>query len=228
MHITDKSKYPRGETMSKKILLILLFILSISILSCGNTSTEITDSNTNKDNTDKSTIVTTLEISELRIGNQVWTAYNYHPDLFPSHVSSGISYENNTAYSDTYGMLLTYDEAVLSCPEGWHIPTLAEWQVLFDYLGGNNIAGGKLKSESMWDSPNLGELNDSGFNALPAGGASMNHQFDGLGWSAHFWSATADEGLFYVPTLFNDSTAVNIISISGQMYASVRYIKDSI
>lgn len=57
------------------------------------------------------------------------------------------------------------------CPVGWHVPTNAEWTLLTDYLGGEFVAGGKMKSTGTqyWLSPNAGATNESGFSALPAG-----------------------------------------------------------
>ena len=57
------------------------------------------------------------------------------------------------------------------CPEGWHMPTKKEWQNLLDYLGGSQIAGGKLKETGTvhWKPPNTAATNETGFKALPGG-----------------------------------------------------------
>ena len=68
------------------------------------------------------------------------------------------------------------------CPAGWHIPTKEEWITLIDYLGGSNVAGGKLKSKEYWDPPNTGATNEYGFTALPAGGDQLN--------ATGFWSSS--------------------------------------
>lgn len=54
------------------------------------------------------------------------------------------------------------------CPR-LDIPTDAEWTTLTTYLGGSNIAGGKLKEANLahWYSPNTGATNETGFTALP-------------------------------------------------------------
>ncbi len=36
------------------------------------------------------------------------------------------------------------------CPTGWHVPADAEWAILIDYLGGEQIAGGKLKETEQY------------------------------------------------------------------------------
>ena len=74
------------------------------------------------------------------------------------------------------------------CPMGWHIPNRNEWKTLEDYLGGSNIAGGKMKSTSYWSGSNAGATNASGFSALPAG-----RHHNGMLWfkeSAFFWGST--------------------------------------
>lgn len=108
-----------------------------------------------------------------------------------------------------YGALYTYAAAIGDnwardkvdnqgvCPEGWHLPTDAEWTELTDYLGGNSVAGGKLKETgiSHWNKPNLGATNESGFSAL-SGGIRYNFlgTFDSAGLSGHWWSATESSG----------------------------------
>lgn len=82
------------------------------------------------------------------------------------------------------------------CPEGWHLPSKAEWDELVNHLGGGSEAGGKLKEAGTehWVSPNTGATNESGFTALPAGSfhiPGFNHL---IGENAYFWSATTDQG----------------------------------
>ncbi len=81
------------------------------------------------------------------------------------------------------------------CPEGWHVPSDAEWTELTDYLGDN--ASGKLKATGtieagtgLWYAPNTGATNETGFTALPAGGAARNGSFYYIGYHVYFWSAT--------------------------------------
>ena len=76
---------------------------------------------------------------------------------------------NNAIYGKLYNWYAVIDSRGLA-PLGWHVPSDKEWYTLIDYLGGVDIAGGKMKSvSSLWISPNTGATNSSGFSALPGG-----------------------------------------------------------
>jgi len=100
--------------------------------------------------------------------------------------------ENNAAI---YGRLYTWFSATDSrnvCPTGWHIPTDSEWTTLINYLGGENIAGGKLKEvgTSHWISPNTDATNSNGFTALPGGYRHFSGSFEDFGYFGRWWSST--------------------------------------
>jgi uncharacterized protein (TIGR02145 family) len=78
------------------------------------------------------------------------------------------------------------------CPVGWHVPTDAEYTLLTDYLGGESVAGGKMKSTGTqyWQSPNTAATNESGFSGLPGGGRYSNGTFNLIGESGYWWSST--------------------------------------
>ena len=78
------------------------------------------------------------------------------------------------------------------CPAGWHLPSDAEWTELTDYLGGESVAGGKLKETGTthWASPNTGATNETGFTALPGGNRGSNGTFGDIGGGGSWWSAT--------------------------------------
>ncbi|MEG1555355.1 MAG: fibrobacter succinogenes major paralogous domain-containing protein [Bacteroidales bacterium] len=76
------------------------------------------------------------------------------------------------------------------CPDGWHIPSNIEWTQLTDYLGGEAVAGGKMKStSSLWNSPNTDATNSSLFSALPAG-TYDDTNINNSGINTIFWSST--------------------------------------
>lgn len=153
----------------------------------------------------------------VKIGAQWWMAEN----LKVTHYRSGqaipnvtdtlewvnlsssayCNYDNDVNNVTTYGRLYNWyalDDNRNIAPAGWHVPTDAEWQILVDYLGGDAVAGGKMKAtgtvqsgDGLWYGPNEGATNESGFSALPGGYRSSN---DGncyeLVGGAYFWSAT--------------------------------------
>jgi uncharacterized protein (TIGR02145 family) len=81
-------------------------------------------------------------------------------------------------------------------PTGWHVPTDAEWTTLTTFLGGESVAGGKMKETGTthWVSPNTSATNESGFTALPAGFRDGNDgTFGSLGYYGNFWSSTQSD-----------------------------------
>ena len=79
------------------------------------------------------------------------------------------------------------------CPEGWHLPTSYEFDLLRLAVGGTSISGEVLKSTSGWDDYDgeSGNGTDSfGFSALPAGYGNLNGYFDNDGKYANFWTST--------------------------------------
>ena len=115
-------------------------------------------------------------------------------------------YDNSSSNKDTYGALYNWAAAMNGassssanpsgvqgvCPDGWHLPSDTEWTELTDYLGGLDVAGGKMKETGTvhWVSPNTGATNSSGFTALPGGYRHMIGNFSIIGWQAFFWSST--------------------------------------
>lgn len=77
------------------------------------------------------------------------------------------------------------------CPTGWHVPSDNEWTTLITYLGGENVAGGKLKAGTAdWGSPNIGATNESGFTALPGGVCYADGDYSGIGGDGFWWSSS--------------------------------------
>jgi uncharacterized protein (TIGR02145 family) len=78
------------------------------------------------------------------------------------------------------------------CPTGWHVPTDAEWTTLVNFLGGESIAGGKMKSmgTQYWNTPNNGASNSSGFSGLPGGYRNNEGPFANVGNVGTWWSST--------------------------------------
>ena len=106
-----------------------------------------------------------------------------------SYYNNAVS--NNAIYGKLYNWYTTKGDTL--CPTGWHVPTDAEWTTLTNYLGGEGVAGGKMKATgtAYWNDPNTGAINSSGFSALP-GGYRLNGggSFGSIRDDAFFWSAT--------------------------------------
>lgn len=105
------------------------------------------------------------------------------------------SYGDSSGNAGIYGRLYTWYAVTDSrkiCPEGWHIPSDSEWETLKSYLGGENIAGGKLKEANLthWESPNVAMTNETGFTALPGGYRDYEGNFVSLYKSSYHWSST--------------------------------------
>ncbi len=146
----------------------------------------------------------------VKIGTQVWMKENLnvthysngdsiprtHPDsVFWCDLKIGAycDYADDSANSIVYGRLYniyTLRDSRNLCPVGWHIPSDSEWTVLTNYLGGENVAGGKMKEagNTHWIVPNVVATNSSGFTALPSGAIYDDDIFDGAGWATGWWS----------------------------------------
>jgi uncharacterized protein (TIGR02145 family) len=147
----------------------------------------------------------------LLIGDQCWlkenlnvgTMINGTEEMTDNSVIEKYCYDNDPANCEIYGGLYQWNEMmqytiILSlqgiCPDGWHLPEDGEWIILSDFLGGVEIAGGKMKEvgTTHWKSPNVGATNESGFTALPGGDRSYIGSFENLADNAFFWSSSED------------------------------------
>lgn len=192
----------------------------------------------------------------VHIGTQVWMKQNLRNTRYKdgssiaypgsnnnawnnNHSGSYAWYNNDSAtYAATYGALYNANAAISEklCPAGWHVPSETEWSDLRDYLGGESIAGGKLKAtgtisngDGLWQSPNTGASNISGFSAIPAGMRGNNY-YDGIGISSSYWSNTKDDwhlGFYkhWTVHLGYNSSVMSIYSSYDESGLSVRCLK---
>jgi uncharacterized protein (TIGR02145 family) len=150
----------------------------------------------------------------VKIGTQVWmednlrtTHYNDGTDIpnvidntawfaltTPGYCWNDNDISNKALYGAFYNWYSVGTEKL--CPIGWHVPSNAEWLLLINNLGGESIAGGKMKETgtSQWWSQCYGANNISGFSALPAGGRVTN-DFNQAGGITYFWSSTEIYGI---------------------------------
>jgi uncharacterized protein (TIGR02145 family) len=140
------------------------------------------------------------------------TTYGY---LYNWYAAKGIATAGSTTYKNI-------------CPTGWHVPTDAEWTTLTDYLGGVSVAGGKMKStSSLWNSPNTGADNTSGFTALPGGYRNNDGSFHSISYNAFFWSATENgSSNAWYRFLYEFIGNVSRINSNRSVGASVRCLRD--
>jgi len=184
----------------------------------------------------------------IKIGDQWWMAENLKETRYRNgdqvpNVTSGSEwanlstdawcvYENSDSLAEIYGYLYNFNAVKDSrsiAPQGWHVPSDAEWTTLIDYLGGDSVAGGKMKETCTvhWNSPNTGATNESGFSALPGGyrsSSSGNYRY--LGEIAHFWFSEPDSSGHQGRLLTNDHSSVGSYGGSQRGGFSVRCVKD--
>ena len=113
-------------------------------------------------------------------------------------------YENTTANGTTYGKLYNWYAVAgihdnnantpnkILAPTGWHVPKDTEWTTLTTFLGGESVAGGKMKltGTSLWTTPNTAATNESGFTGLPGGCRYNDGTFDDIGRNGGWWSSS--------------------------------------
>jgi uncharacterized protein (TIGR02145 family) len=151
------------------------------------------------------------------IGNQTWMAENlktakYNDGTVIPNVTNAnqwsndtigawVYYNNDVINNAKYGKLYNWYAVSLTtngnknvCPTGWHIPTDAEWTVLTDFLGGDSVAGSKMKEvdTTNWKSPNTNATNSSLFTGLPGGERQRDGNYFNVGSNGYWWSSTED------------------------------------
>lgn len=180
----------------------------------------------------------------VQVGYQCWMQENLNYETGTSWC-----YYNSSAYCDTYGRLYNWNTIMNGsfssnlipsgvqgiCPDGWHLPSDAEWCIVTQYIdstvdcnitgyNGTN-AGTKMKSNWGWSSGGNG-TNESGFNSLPSGSMGIYH-FDDLFLFSYHWSCTEDypEYAWLIKMNYGLPTIGRYFSAKNRGY-SVRCLKD--
>ena len=160
--------------------------------------------------------------------NTMWGAWDQDPGYTTSPKYCWFNNDEAT-YRCLYGALYNFPAAEV-CPTGWHVPSYGEWNTLINYLGGKNLAGGRMKEIGFihWNNPNSGATNESGFTALPGGGRASNGIFSNTGSGGSWWTSNSD-GLYEACAVFL-SYETNYIHVDWMYYKtngrSVRCLKD--
>ncbi|TVQ92678.1 MAG: hypothetical protein EA393_03270 [Bacteroidetes bacterium] len=184
------------------------------------------------------------------IGTQTWMAENLRTTKYNDgspipnvtdrdeweYLSTGAycNYDNSNdaAIIRTFGRLYNWHALNTGkiAPNGWRVPTDDDWDILIDYLGGPDIAGGKLKEAGTkhWRTPNTGADNETGFTALPGGQREGNGNFEVFGFDGYWWSITeSGTARAWRRHLLYDMNSIRRNGTSKLSGQSVRLIKDN-
>lgn len=186
----------------------------------------------------------------VKIDNQVWMAENLN-----FKTDNSFCYNDSAEYCEKYGRLYTWAAAVDSvgtwssngkgcgynkrclqtypvrgvCPSGWHLPDITEWKTLFAAVGGQSIAGKKLKVTGGWKGllPDITNEDAFSFSALPAGQWAGSLEYMSEGSETHFWSSTMGDSNKVFEIYLDDSIdSVYMFVRSSWIGFSVRCLKD--
>jgi uncharacterized protein (TIGR02145 family) len=152
----------------------------------------------------------TKDYKTVKIGNQIWMTENLNVDRFRNRdiipeaktatewelagenkQPAWCYYNNDPVNGKKYGKLYNWyavNDSRGLAPEGYHIPSDSEWTTLTTYLGGENIAGEKMKSIIGWNENGNG-TNSSGFSGLPGGKRGSYGTFNYVGKVGDWWSS---------------------------------------
>jgi uncharacterized protein (TIGR02145 family) len=215
----------------KTAITLLLLVAIYTIISCSNA---------------------TNDIASVKIGTQTWTAKNLDVSTFRNgdpipevksdeewvkagneKKSAWCYFKNDPANGVVYGKLYNWyavnDPRGLA-PEGWHVPSDAEWTSLTTFLGGEDVASGKLKEigTTNWVTPNAGATNETGFTALPGDNRSGNGSFSMLGYTGYWWSSTMQSaGIAYFRDIYYSNSVLARRYDNMNIGLSVRCVKGS-
>lgn len=212
----------------------LMFTMSVVLMACS-TPAEVVDQS-----------IPTQD--EVVIGTQTWSTRNLDVSVFRNgdqitHAASDAEWQeatknktpawcyynndpsNAVRYGKLYNWFAVIDQRGLA-PQGFHVPSDQEWNALIQTLGGDENAGGALKSLTGWNG-DVTETNSSGFYANPGGSRRYDGSFNYFGSFGNWWSTTEDDSTFaWARNLSMDDNDVNRYSLHKTKGLSVRCIKD--
>jgi len=209
--------------MKTKIAILLLVICSIPVVllsqSAGNQPAAISGKGIDSASC-KPFDYGGITYHTIMIGSQCWMSDNLNIGKWVNTVGSqkiGDSgniekycFGNDFVQCDHWGGLYQWGKLMKFskeagtrgiCPQGWHIPASKDWKTLIRFLGGEEEAGGKMKSTLQWKVPNVGATNSSGFSAIPGG------YFDG---TVNKWHDLYVQGYYWSSEIVSETQAVGI------------------
>jgi uncharacterized protein (TIGR02145 family) len=183
---------------------------------CASTTTQTITITAPKVTSAISFVAPVAALPSVTIGTQVWTNKNLDvttyrdgtpipqvtdPTAWANLTTGAWCYynndpSNNSVYGKLYNWYAVNDPRGLA-PAGYHVPSEGEWSTLTSFLGGDSVAGGKMKStgtlqasSGLWQSPNSAATNESGFTGHPAGYRSIEGTFMAIGGYGFWWSSS--------------------------------------
>ncbi len=188
-----------------------------SILNNNNILSSIASqptTNEKQNGTSNHSSVINTNYKSVKIGNQIWMTENLNVDRFrngdlipeaktvdewelagENKQPAWCYYNNDPVNGEKYGKLYNWyavNDSRGLAPAGYHIPSDSEWTTLTTYLGGEDIATSKLKSNSGWNENGNG-TNSTGFSGLPGGFRNNYGTFNSIGFSGYWWSSTEND-----------------------------------
>lgn len=185
---------------------------------------------------------------EVKIGYQIWKRKNLNTIFFKNGdsipqaksinewVQAGNNrqpawcyYNNDQTNGDLYGKMYNWyainDPRGLA-PDGWHIPTDLEWSLMTEFIGGETIAGKKLKSTTGCISLS-NNTNETGFSSVPGGIRSWDGTFNSQGISGYYWTKTDVGNSAYVRQLVCSEDSIRREGpLDKRRGISIRLVKD--
>ena len=182
----------------------------------------------------------------VQIGGECWMAENLNigamiigsENMSDDGIIEKYCYDNDPANCDEYGGLYQWNEMMEYtttpgvqgiCPSGWHLPTKEEWIILINCLGGQVIAGGKMKEAGTthWMPPNTSATNEGGFTALPGGCRNIDGFFQDIQVQAFFWSSSENNisASWYRSLIYSSNGIFRDDNVISKGF-SVRCVKD--
>jgi uncharacterized protein (TIGR02145 family) len=154
-----------------------------------------------------------VDLPSVRIGKQQWAIQNLNVTTYQNgdpiqeakteeewkkcaaeKKGCYCSNANDATNAQTYGYLYNWyafmDPRGIA-PNGWHVPTVAEWEELIHIAGNEKIAGAAIRNDKGWPAESVGDRsNTMRFSSLPGGGRYVTGAFSGVGKAAIWWSST--------------------------------------
>lgn len=183
----------------------------------------------------------------VKIGNKCWMSENLKTTRFKDgtlipnviddtdwenlSTAAWCGYNNTNSFVETYGRLYNWhaiNNAAGICPDGWHMPTKEEWRSLMSTADGyGSGTAGALKALDLWDQPNEGATNQTGFTALPSGLRMEFGLFEGDSDQTGFWSSDQEDATRGISFAIwaNGNFTVEAAQDKGRGYAC-RCVKD--